>query len=138
LILVADDDEEDRLLIEEAFVQNGLFGHTHFVEDGEDAIAFLKNCLCKGETLPSLIMLDVNMPRKSGLETLQVIRATPKLKHLPVLMMTSSRREIEHSYDLGANSYLVKPVLFNDLIQMLGEVTAYWRDTVSLPTDLAD
>lgn len=133
-ILVADDDEEDRLLLEEAFTQNGLMGCGHFVENGEQAMAYLLNGLQSTAGLPHLVILDINMPLKNGMETLQWIRSHPRLKNLPVLLLTSSSQEIERAYHLGANSYLVKPMYFEDLIRMVGDVALYWRDTVSLPT----
>ncbi|WP_164851184.1 response regulator [Larkinella soli] len=134
---MADDDEEDRLLLEEAFLQNGLFDCGRFVEDGDQAIEYLRSCVgpLPVNPLPSLIILDINMPLRNGLETLQAIRADNQLKNIPVLILTSSRQEVEKAYRLGANSYLVKPMQFNELIRMVGEVTTYWRDTVNLPFD---
>ncbi|WP_266366125.1 response regulator [Tellurirhabdus rosea] len=136
-VLIADDDEEDRMLLEEAFMQNGLFDNSRFVEDGEQTLAYLQECFNpeSGQTLPSLIILDVNMPLKNGIETLQAIRADRRFRTIPVLMLTSSRAELAKAYRLGANSYLVKPVHFADLIQMVKELMNYWRDTVSLPMD---
>ncbi len=77
--------------------------------------------------------MDINMPLRNGLETLQAIRSDHQLKNIPVLILTSSRQEVEKAYRLGANSYLVKPIQFTELIQMISDVTTYWRDTVNLP-----
>ncbi|MFC5408424.1 response regulator [Larkinella bovis] len=134
-ILVAEDDEEDRLLLDEALTQNGLFDCGRFVEDGDQVIEYLQNCLGSNPAnpLPSLIIMDINMPLRNGLETLHAIRSDNQLKNIPVLIMTSSRQEVEKAYRMGANSYLVKPIQFTKLIQMVGDVTTYWRDTVNLP-----
>jgi CheY-like chemotaxis protein len=134
-ILVAEDDEEDRLLLDEAFMQNGLFDCGRFVEDGDQVIDYLMNCIGPEAVnpLPSLVIMDINMPLRNGLETLQAIRADHQLKNIPVLILTSSRQEVEKAYRLGANSYLVKPIQFTELIQMISDVTTYWRDTVNLP-----
>ncbi|MGA0558591.1 response regulator [Larkinella sp. VNQ87] len=134
-ILVAEDDEEDRLLLDEAFMQNGLFDCGRFVEDGEQVMEYLLNCLGADAVhpLPSLIIMDINMPLRNGLETLHAIRANRHLKNIPVLILTSSRQEVEKAYRMGANSYLVKPIQFTELIRMIGEVATYWRDTVNLP-----
>ncbi|MFD1139720.1 response regulator [Larkinella insperata] len=134
-ILVAEDDEEDRLLLDEALMQNGLFDCGRFVEDGDQVMEYLLNCLSPDalNPLPSLIILDINMPLRNGLDTLRAIRSNNQLKNIPVLIMTSSRQEVEKAYRMGANSYLVKPILFDDLIQMMGDVATYWRDTVNLP-----
>lgn len=136
-VLVADDDEEDRLLLEEAFTQNGLFGCGKFVANGDEAMEYLLNSIGADaiHPVPSLIMLDLHMPMRNGLDTLQTIRSNRHLKNIPVLILTSSRQEVEKAYQLGVNSYLVKPQHFNELIRMVGEVTTYWRYTVSLPTD---
>ncbi|GAB3922341.1 response regulator [Larkinella terrae] len=134
-ILVAEDDEEDRLLLDEAFMQNGLFDCGRFVEDGDQVMEYLMNCIGENpiHPLPSLIIMDINMPLRNGLETLLAIRADNRLKNIPVLIMTSSRQEVAKAYRMGANSYLVKPIQFAELIQMVGDVTTYWRDTVNLP-----
>ncbi|GAB3275741.1 response regulator [Larkinella harenae] len=134
-ILVAEDDEEDRLLLDEAFMQNGLFDCGRFVEDGDQVMEYLQNCIGPDaiNPLPSLVIMDINMPLRNGLETLHAIRSDNQLKNIPVLILTSSRQEVEKAYRMGANSYLVKPIQFNELIQMIGDVTTYWRDTVNLP-----
>jgi CheY-like chemotaxis protein len=111
-ILVAEDDESDVLLLQRAFKEAGLQNALHFTHDGQDAIEFfLRQRQAPDDRLPALVILDLKMPRKSGIDVLQWIRQQPGLQCLPVMIFSSSarREEIERSYLLGANGFLVKP-----------------------------
>jgi len=140
-ILMADDDEDDRLLTEEAFVESHLANDLHFVKDGEELMQYL---LRQGEYTdpktsprPGIILLDLNMPRKDGREALEEIKANPDLCRIPVIILTTSKAEedIVRSYDLGANSFIAKPVTFRRLVEVLGTVGNYWFHIVQLPTE---
>lgn len=131
-ILLAEDDSDQVLLINRALRKANLTQSLQFVSDGEAAIAYL----C-GEgnysdrqryPLPILFLLDLKMPRKSGFEVLEWLKQQPELKRLPVVVLTTSKEttDIHKAYDLGVNSYLVKPVSFSDLTVMVKLLDAYW------------
>lgn len=130
-ILVADDDEEDRQLIKEALEESRLRNPLDFVHDGEELMKRLTN-----ETdLPGLILLDLNMPKKDGREALKEIKSNPKLKYIPVIILTTSQAEedIYRTYNLGVNSFITKPVTFSALVDVLNKVAQYWFEIVKLP-----
>jgi CheY-like chemotaxis protein len=138
-ILVADDDEDDRLMIKDALLEARVANNISFVEDGEDLMDFLKG---RGEysggkngAEPGLILLDLNMPRKDGREALKEIKEDPDLKGIPVVVMTTSGAEedIIQSYDLGVNSFITKPVTFEGLVKVMKTLTEYWFSIVKLP-----
>jgi len=131
-ILVIEDDPNDALLIRRAFQQSGNHEVLQFTTDGEAAMAYLGG---QGEyadrslyPLPAFVLMDLKLPRKSGLEVLEWLREQPCLKRLPVVILTSSAEssDINRAYDLGANSYLVKPVRFQDLKEMMRNLGFYW------------
>ena len=138
-ILMAEDDAEDRLLAKEGFEESRLANDLRFVEDGEE----LMDYLCRrgrysdpaSSPRPGLILLDLNMPRKDGREALAEIKAPPQLRTIPVVVLTTSQAEedIVRSYNLGANSYITKPVTFDGLVQALKALGAYWLEVVELP-----
>ena len=132
IILIADDDADDRMFLEEALQKNGYAQTIEFVEDGEELMTHLKR---PGVPLPNLLMLDLNMPRKNGFQALQEIKADPRLRRLPVVVMTTSSadEDVARSYDLGVNSFITKPFNFSRLIEMIGALKTYWLDTVKLP-----
>lgn len=138
-ILMADDDEDDQLLAREALVENRLANPIHFVGDGEQLIAYLRNEGPYSDRAayprPGLILLDLNMPRMDGREALREIKADPELRSIPVVVLTTSKAEedILRTYDLGANSYITKPVSFEGLIQVMGGLGGYWLGIVQLP-----
>lgn len=136
-ILMADDDPDDRLLVREAFEENSLLNNLETVEDGEELMDFLQRRGKYEETTvsPGLILLDLNMPKKSGLEALKEIKADPRLRRLPVVILTTSKSEedIVRSYDLGVNSFIVKPVTFDALVDLVKELDRYWFQIVELP-----
>ncbi|MDP2311429.1 MAG: response regulator [Pseudomonadota bacterium] len=140
LILLAEDDPDDRILLEHAFRTVGVVSELVFVEDGEELMDYLRG---RGRHTggpgmrPDLILLDLNMPRKDGREALAEIKQDPRLRQIPVVVLTTSNaaQDIRNAYDLGANSFITKPVSFDELARMLATVDAYWFGTVSLPTD---
>jgi CheY-like chemotaxis protein len=141
LILMAEDDEDYFELAKEAFQQFRLANEIRRVEDGEELMDYL---LHRGRfenpadaPRPGLIFLDINMPRKNGLEALKEIKAHPKLCEIPVIMLTVSRdkKDVYLSYSLGANSFITKPFAFKHLVEALSVFKRYWLEIVELPTD---
>ncbi|MEK7724768.1 MAG: response regulator [Acidobacteriota bacterium] len=136
-ILLADDDPDDRLLVKEAFEENRLVNELETVKDGEELMDFLhkRGKFSNSDITPGLILLDLNMPRKSGLEALQEIKGDPNLRRLPVVILTTSKAEedIVRSYDLGVNSFIVKPVTFEALVELIKDLDKYWFQIVELP-----
>lgn len=138
-ILMADDDEDDRLMAKEALEEARLANSLCFVEDGEELIDYLQHRgkyadHCK-YPLPGLILLDLNMPRKDGREALREIKEDPALHHIPVVVLTtsSSEEDILRTYDLGVNSYITKPVSFEGLVKLMKVLGQYWFQIVKLP-----
>ncbi|MFO0590051.1 MAG: response regulator [Polyangiaceae bacterium] len=140
-ILMADDDEEDRMLTQKAFELNHLGNELRFVEDGEELLDYLYHrgqYAAEGSSpRPGLILLDLNMPRRDGREALEVIKKDPSLRRIPVVVMTTSEadQDIARSYDLGANSYITKPVTFEQLARVIKALDKYWFEIVALPED---
>lgn len=135
-VLMADDDEDDRLLAREAFDECGLEIDLHFVVDGEEMLEYLHGRGPFADSpMPSLILLDLNMPRKDGRETLAAIKENPAFRRIPVLVITTSKAEedVQKCYDLGVSSFLSKPTTFEALRDLVREVTHYWFETVRLP-----
>ncbi len=136
IILMADDDADDRMLAKEALEESRVLNELHFVEDGEELIEFLKQ---RGKYAdaprPGLILLDLNMPRKDGREALKEIKADSELRRIPVVVMTTSKAEedIFRSYDLGASSFITKPVTFDRLVELMRTLGQYWVEFVELP-----
>lgn len=138
LILMADDDEDDRMMTEQAMRKNRLANEIKFVVDGEDLLDYLCH---KGKyneensPVPDLILLDLNMPKKNGMEALKEIKANKKLKWIPVIVLTTSSAEedIIKSYDLGVSSFITKPVTFEGLVKVVKEIDNYWFEVVKLP-----
>jgi len=138
-ILMADDDEDDRMMTKEAFEEARLANELRFVEDGEELLDYLKH---RGKYTdpatsprPGLILLDLNMPRKDGREALRDIKADPDLKQIPIVVLTTSKAEedIYRSYDLGVNSFITKPVSFEGMVFVISTLAQYWFQIVRLP-----
>jgi CheY-like chemotaxis protein len=131
-ILLVEDDSNDVFLIQRAFRKANLANPIQVVQDGEAAVLYLSGQEPYSDRdrypLPILMLLDLKLPRRSGLEVLEWLRQQPKLKRMPVVMLTSSREhaDINQAYDLGANSYLVKPVAFDGLLNMVKSLNQYW------------
>ena len=138
-ILLADDDEDDRKLAQDALVESRLANDLHTVEDGEELMDYLlrrgKYAALADSPRPGLILLDLNMPKKDGREALREIKADPSLRQIPVVVLTTSKAEedIYRTYDLGANSFITKPVMFESLVKVMRELGTYWFEIVELP-----
>lgn len=130
-ILVADDDHEDRQLIQDALRESRISNPVVFVNDGEQLMA----ALAEPHPLPGLILLDLNMPKKDGLEALREIKDIERLRSIPVIVLTTSQAEedILKSYNIGASSFISKPVTFTGLVEVLREIAHYWFEIVELP-----
>jgi len=133
VILLAEDDPNDVLLIQRALQRSNIVNPLQVVRDGADAVAYLNGDLQYGDRerypLPVLLLMDLKMPRKSGLEVLEWLRQqTGGLRRLPVVVLTSSNQslDINRAYDLGANSYLVKPAGFDSLLELVKNLDMYW------------
>jgi two-component system, response regulator len=124
-ILLVEDNDEDLELTLRALRHNRLTNRIHVVRDGAEAMAFFKS---HGSQLPKVVLLDLKLPKVSGLEVLQAIRADERTRALPVVVLTSSREEpdVKRCYDLGVNSYIVKPVDFDAFVKAVAEVGLYW------------
>ena len=139
-ILMADDDPDDRLLVEDAFAEIRLDNPLDFVENGVELMDYLHRrgayTHLAGTPLPGLILLDLNMPRKNGREALNEIKQDEMLRKIPIVVLTTSKAEEDllASYNLGANSFIVKPVTFDKLVEVIRVVTDYWLCIVTLPT----
>jgi len=140
-ILMADDDADDRRLTRDALEESRLANDLRFVENGEELLDYLRNQgkYADRETAPrpGLILLDLNMPRKDGRTALKEMKADPDLRQIPVTVLTTSKadEDIFRSYDLGVNSYIVKPVTFEALVDILQTLEKYWFEIVELPPD---
>jgi len=132
VILLAEDDPNDVLLIQRAFQRNHVANPVQVVRDGEEALAYLSGQAPFADRerhpLPVLMLMDLKMPRKSGLEVLAWVRHQPGLKRLPIIVLTSSNQspDINRAYELGANSYLVKPAGFDSLLDLVKNLDMYW------------
>jgi CheY-like chemotaxis protein len=131
-ILLVEDNPKDVLLIQRAFRKANVTIPLQVVEDGEVAVRYLSGEEPYSDRdrypLPMLILLDLKLPRKSGTEVLEWLRQQPKLKRLPVVVLTSSREyvDINQVYDLGANAYMVKPVAFDNLVEIVKTLNLHW------------
>jgi CheY-like chemotaxis protein len=140
VFLMADDDPDDRLLIKEAFEESLLHNAIYFVEDGVELMDYLRGQGSYSDPAlsptPDLILLDLNMPRKDGREALAEIKHDPLLRHIPVVVLTTSKAEedIMRSYDIGAASYITKPVTFDGLVEAIRGLGQYWVQIVRLPS----
>jgi len=139
VILVAEDDSEDCLFIKDAFKEGLLINGLRFVEDGEELMDYLRRTgKYKDPSFsprPGIILLDLNMPKKDGREALKEIKSDPDLRSIPVVVLTTSKEEedILRSYNLGANSYITKPVTFAGLVDAIKSLGRYWFEIVELP-----
>ena len=139
VILLADDDAEDREMTRRALEKNQLAHELYCVSDGEELLDYLHH---RGafappalSPVPGLILLDLNMPKKDGREALAEIKADPLLRRIPVVVMTTSQAEqdISRTYDLGTNSYIAKPITLPDLVEVMRVLGQYWFQVVKLP-----
>ena len=139
VILLADDDADDREMTRKALAKNHLANEVYEVVDGEELLDFLRH---RGRyappalsPTPGLILLDLNMPKKDGREALAEIKADPALRRIPVVVMTTSKAEedIFRMYDLGSNSFISKPITLTALVDVMIVLGQYWFQIVTLP-----
>ena len=139
VILMADDDEDDRLLAQDALREAWPEGNLRFVQNGEELLEYLHQrgayALAGNAPRPGLILLDLNMPRKGGCEALREIKAEPGLRRIPVVIFTTSKADTDIAtiYELGASSFIAKPFQFEELVKLMRMLAAYWFETVMLP-----
>lgn len=133
-ILLVEDNEGDILLTTEALEEGKILNNTRVARDGKSAIDLLHENL-KSDTLPDLILLDVNLPRMNGHEVLQYIKKHVDLKHIPVIMLTTSsaEKDINMSYQNHANCYITKPVEAADFMNAISKLEDFWINIVQLP-----
>jgi len=140
-ILMAEDDPEDRMLVKEAWEESHLINNLNFVCDGEELMDYLyhRNGYedVSAYPRPELILLDLNMPKKDGREALREIKSDDDLKDIPVVILTTSKAEedILKSYNLGANSFITKPVTFESMVNVIKTLAKYWFEIVALIPD---
>ncbi|MGJ5676248.1 MAG: response regulator [Nostochopsis sp.] len=138
-ILMADDDEDDYMLVREALAESRLVIDLRIVRDGEELMDYLyRHDQYADPNIsphPGLILLDLNMPKKDGREALREIKNDPELRSIPVVVLTTSKAEedIYRSYNLGANSFIIKPVTFAALVEVMKAIGKYWFEIVELP-----
>lgn len=137
VILMADDDDDDYVLTKKALKESKLLNTLVRVCDGEELMDYLNVRGEYAETAqrPGVILLDLNMPKKDGREALKEIKSDPNLRDIPVVIFTTSKAEedIYRSYQLGGNSFITKPVTFDNLIKVMTTLGMYWFEIVELP-----
>lgn len=140
IILLVEDDPNDVLLIQRAFQKAGLHNSLKVVRNGDQAIEYLSGEEAYADRelfpLPFLVLLDLKMPGTDGFEVLDWARKTPNLKRLLIVVLTSSnlQSDVDKAYELGANSYLVKPVEFDDMVNLIQRFESYWTEMNRTPT----
>jgi len=129
-ILIAEDDVDDRMLLQTAFDEGNVDVKIEFVGNGSELLEFLE----VNTTYPQIILLDLNMPKKDGRETLRDLKQHPIFKKIPVIVFTTTKNEneIARCYELGANTYVVKPDSFESLRKIAANLVAYWFNTASI------
>jgi CheY-like chemotaxis protein len=143
-ILMADDDEDDRELTREAMSDARLANEMRFVVDGQELMDYLRHDGAYADGVgapePGIILLDLNMPKKDGREALAEIKSDPALRHIPVVVLTTSKAEedIFRTYGLGVNSFITKPVTFAGLVEVMRAWSRYWFEIVELPLRARD
>jgi CheY-like chemotaxis protein len=141
ILLMADDDPDDCLLVQRALEDNRIANKIRFVTDGEDLLAYLRRTGRYSDPAtsprPSLILLDLNMPRLDGREALKTMKSDPALKSIPVIVLTTSKAEedVFRSYQSGANSYIMKPITFEGLVDVMKGLKRFWFEIVELPNE---
>jgi len=137
-ILLVEDSPSDILITREAFAEFKVLNTLHVVEDGVEALAFLNHAgKYDSAPRPDLILLDLNLPRKNGREVLAEIKSDPDLKHIPVVVLTTSHSEqdVLQAYDQHANCYIVKPVGFENFVGAMKSIRQFWFSIVTLPPE---
>lgn len=140
-ILLAEDDEDDQAIVCRAFQKARFRSPVHVVENGEELLQYLQGAEPYGDRdrypMPGLILLDLNMPVMGGEEALARIKASPGLRHIPVVVLTTSDDQtgINRCYELGASTFITKPVTFSGFMQVVSELQLYWFSLVQLPDE---
>ncbi len=126
--LIAEDDPDDRVLLEEAVLEANLPVELTFVDDGQELMNYLEDLNGKAEKQVDVIVLDLNMPRMDGREALREIKASPELGTIPLVVFTTSNsaEDTRYSYENGASSFLTKPASFTDIVDMVEEIYKTW------------
>lgn len=137
-ILIAEDDADDRFLLQTAFEENGFKDRLQFVENGVDVLEYLAAVRQHDNhtlALPNFILLDLNMPKKDGREVLKEIKQNPDFRKIPVVIFstTNNEQEMLRCYELGANSYITKPNSFEQLLEIVSTLREYWMQTSTTP-----
>ncbi len=138
-ILLVEDRPEDVRLTQEAFKLVSSVKNLSVAKDGVEAMAYLKReGVYQKCTRPDLILLDLNLPKKTGLEVLKEIKQDSKLKNIPVIMLTTScaEEDVAKCYELHANCYIVKPVDLNEFVECVKAIEHFWMNTVKLPNEI--
>jgi two-component system response regulator len=136
-VLLVEDDPGDVELTKEGLLTAKMLVNLHVVDDGEKALKYLRKEMPYTEAVrPDIILLDLNMPRKDGKETLQEIKAEPSLRSIPVVILTTSEAEtdIVKCYDLGANCYITKPISFEAFTKVVAMIEEFWFTIVRMPS----
>ena len=134
-VLMADDDSDDCVLVKDALSENGFTIDLRFVEDGEELMEYLRRRGRYRDSTssphPNLILLDLNMPKKDGREALREIKSDPRLRMIPIVILTTSNEEedIRYSFDMGASSFITKPESFDRLVELMQSLSEYWSDS---------
>src|SRR6476620_5368202 len=131
-ILVAEDDANDRFLIQTAFEEKGYTDKLDFVENGVELISYLADNA--KNNIPRIILLDLNMPKKDGRQVLRELKQHELFKRIPIVVFTTTKNENEISrcYDLGANTYIVKPTTFDELLFLVEQIHSYWQNAAAI------
>jgi two-component system, response regulator len=131
-ILVAEDDADDRFLIQTAFEEKGYTDKLEFVENGIELLSYLGES--SKESMPRIILLDLNMPKKDGREVLLELKQHQLFKRIPIVVFTTTKneKEIARCYDLGANTYIVKPTTFEELLFIVEQIHSYWLNAAAI------
>lgn len=143
IVLMAEDDADDRLLAQDALAETGITVDLRFAKDGVELMDYLcrrnKFASPAASPRPGLILLDLNMPRVDGREALKEIKSDPELRRIPVVVFTTSNSDLDVArvYDLGANSFITKPVAYNALVGVMRALGEYWFRAVVLPSQRA-
>ena len=131
-ILVAEDDADDRFLIQTAFEEKGYTDKLDFVENGVELFSYLADNA--KNNIPRIILLDLNMPKKDGRQVLRELKQHELFKRIPIVVFTTTKNENEISrcYDLGANTYIVKPTTFDELLFLVEQIHSYWQNAAAI------
>lgn len=135
-ILIAEDDADDRYLMKTALRESGITEDVEYVENGVEVLHYLESLSSGNEEInyPKFILLDLNMPKMDGREVLRKIKSNEMLRKIPVIVFSTTKNQLEvnRCYDLGANTYIVKPVSYDSLVQTIGDICTYWLNTATL------